>query len=122
MTQRIFETDVGASLDMGTFTIASDALAGSTARMRIGRNGSAALLELDSAEPPDSPALFEWTADGDGATLRIDLSDEQVAELGAGSGIYDWQAHAITASGQVVPIDGCRGSIKVRAAVLAAAS
>lgn len=121
MTQRNFMTDVGASLDMGTFRIASADIAGSTARMRIGKAGQPALLELLSSSAPASPALFAWAvADGVG-TLRVDLTQAQLGALGGVKGSWEYVVHVIAASGQVVPVDGASGIISLRAVPLAIA-
>lgn len=116
MTQRNHTTDVGASLDMGTYRIASPDIAGSTARMRIGKAGEPALIELSSDAPPASPASFSWeVADGVGL-LRPDLSQEILAALSKGS--WEYVVHIIAASGQVVPVDGAWGTITLRAVPL----
>jgi hypothetical protein len=118
MTQRNHTTDVGASLDMGTYRIASPDIAGSTARMRIGKAGQPALIELSSASPPASPAAFSWeVADGVGL-LRPDLSQQILAALGGTKGTWEYVVHIIAASGQVVPVDGAWGSITLRAVPL----
>lgn len=114
------ETDVGASLDMGTYTIVSDDLDGSKARLRIGKDGQPALIELFSDVAVSAPALFDWqVADGVG-TLRIDLTQAQLAALG-GKGKWDYWIHVITQSGQVVPVAGGTGTVYVRGVALAKA-
>lgn len=115
---RDFWTDFGAALDMGTLRIPTPAggLSGSVARLRVGIIGHPALIELLSSAPPDPPALFAWAPGVDMCTLRCDLSDSVVAQLG-GPGTWSYQVHIITAQDQPVPVEGASGRITVRRAI-----
>jgi hypothetical protein len=119
-TPRDFSVDLGSGLDMGTFTVpAAAGLTGSKARLRIGRKGAAALIELFSDDPPDAPATFSWTL----ATtqVRIDLTKEVLAGTGGAGSWYYW-VHIVTSDDQPIDVDNAEGILTINSIALAAAS
>lgn len=113
------QTYLGESADLGSYTTTgpSGSLTGTTVLVRFGLPNQAAELELRSATPP-SVGLCTWTIaeGGASATLRLDLHQDQIAEIGVGDWI--WFAAAVRTSDGVVLPRFASGRLIVRPTVL----
>lgn len=93
---------LGKSLDLGTRT-ANFSATGTHARVRVGRVNEPALLEvLSTSPPPVGLCVWDIAEDGLSATLSVDLHQDQIAEIGAGTWLIELDA--VRSTGEVLPI------------------
>lgn len=118
MTAPFYLAYSGHSLDMGVITVTpsieSADLTGSTAILRIGKIGQAALITLDSATPPEE-GVFQW--DDAGGTLTVDLPASTFEALAIG--LYWYQVTITTVDGDPLP-PPLQGQIRLADVVRAA--
>lgn len=102
----------GSSIDMGSYTWDASVgdLTGSTARIRIGPEGAAALVELTSDGPPVE-SVVSW--DTALRKLAIDLHQTDIAPLVPGG--YRWESTIILSDG--TELEGPSGRFHVNAAI-----